>query len=102
MEEETIRIYLNDKQSPIARNFWKEVSEIRVDPFNRVKGVSLSRNNKIYKDLLYRECKRSLEHLSAYATWRNISPIMWMAKQHAFRGIKIPDKIGDFNDGVSV
>ena len=95
------KVYLNDTQSPIARKFWKDVSEIRVDPFNRVKGVSLPKSNKIYRDMKYRECTKA-QGTTAYATWRNQGVVTWMAEQGRSRGNAVPDYIGDFNDGLSV
>ena len=93
--------YLNDEQNPAAKRFWKEVSEIRIDPFKRVKGIALPKTNKIYRDMNYRECDKA-QGKTAYATWRNIGVATWMAEQERGRGNSVPDYIGDFNDGLSI
>ena len=95
---------ISDDKSDIAKQFWEDVSEIMIDPFNNVRAIQLPKSNKVYKPMSVKSYKSHglKENKFAYATWRNVDPLFWMEIQDKYRSQKDLDYLGEYGDVVSV
>ncbi len=97
-----MRTYANDEQSPVAKAFWQDIEEMRIDPLTRRKAVALPLSNKTYKPFGYKEYSKNIDNLSAYATHKQGGAMSWLAEQDGHRYDEQIDRIGDVNDGISI